>query len=307
MGTTRLVSVIIAFFDPGNFLEEAINSVLSQTYSKWELLLVDDGSSDESTALARGCASQNPSRVRYLEHAGHQNRGACAARNLGIRNAQGDYLAFLDADDVWLPRKLEQQVAILNSHPPVGLVYGTDLWWYSWTKSPTEQGRDFVPSLGVRAGTVYRPPNLLTLGLQSKAPTASPSNLVIRREVIEKVGGFEEEFVGPYQLYEDHAFLAKVYLRFPVFAADQCWIKYRQHPNSCVSKVTRAGQKQAVALYYLEWLGKYLVRQEITDDELQRALRERIWRHRHPALARMMGRLRRAAAQTKKLMRKQQG
>jgi len=304
MVTTRLVSVIIAFFNAEKFLEEAINSVLCQTYRDWELLLVDDGSSDESTALARSCASQNPARVCYLEHAGHQNRGACAARNLGICNAQGDYLAFLDADDVWFPRKLEQQVAILNSQPSVGLVYGTDQWWYSWTKDPTDQDRDFVSSQGVLADTVYHPRILLTLSLQSKAPTASPSNLAIRREVIEKVGGFEEEFVGPYQLYEDHAFLAKVYLQFPVFVADECWIKYRQHPNSCVSRVIRAGQKQVVALYYLEWLRKYLVKHGIHDGELQRALRQRTWRYRHPALARLIGRVHRAIVQTKKLMLK---
>jgi glycosyltransferase involved in cell wall biosynthesis len=71
--------------------------------------------------------------VRYLEHEGHQNLGMSASRNLGIRHAQGEYLAILDADDVWLLHILEEQVAVLESHPEAAIVYGSLYWWYSWT------------------------------------------------------------------------------------------------------------------------------------------------------------------------------
>ena len=114
MSNKPLVSAIIIFLNAEKFIEEAIESVFAQTYENWELLLVDDGSTDSSTRIALRYAEQHHDKVRYLEHSGHQNLGMSAARNLGISHAKGAYLAFLDADDVWLPRKLEQQVAIMN-------------------------------------------------------------------------------------------------------------------------------------------------------------------------------------------------
>jgi glycosyltransferase involved in cell wall biosynthesis len=110
-----LVSCVVIFLNGEQYIREAIESVFSQVYEHWELFLVDDGSTDSSTQIARHYAQQHPDKVHYLEHPGHQNRGMSAARNLGIRHAQGAYLAFLDADDLWLPQKLERQVAILET------------------------------------------------------------------------------------------------------------------------------------------------------------------------------------------------
>src|SRR5215213_8596780 len=92
------VSVIMIFLNTERFIEEAIESVFAQTYDDWELVLVDDGSTDASTAIARRYAAQHPHKVRYLEHAVHQNLGMSASRNLGIREAHGEFIAFLDAD-----------------------------------------------------------------------------------------------------------------------------------------------------------------------------------------------------------------
>ena len=98
------VSVIIIFLNEERFLPEAIESVFGQTYTNWELLLIDDGSSDGSVGIARQYARQHPNRVRYLDHEGHRNRGMSASRNFGIQHARGKYIALGDADDVWLPR-----------------------------------------------------------------------------------------------------------------------------------------------------------------------------------------------------------
>ena len=105
-----MVSIIMIFLNEEQFIREAIESVFAQSYDTWELLLVDDGSMDLSTDIALRCADQHPGQVRYLEHADHQNRGMSASRNLGISHAKGKHIAFLDADDVWSPHKLEQQV-----------------------------------------------------------------------------------------------------------------------------------------------------------------------------------------------------
>src|SRR5262245_60211168 len=107
------------FLDALPFLDEAIESVRAQTCDEWELLLVDDGSTDGSTAVALRHAERDPGRIRYLEHPGHENHGMSASRNLGVSHARGQYVGFLDADDVWLPRKLEQQTAILDGRPEI--------------------------------------------------------------------------------------------------------------------------------------------------------------------------------------------
>ncbi|HEX8089705.1 MAG TPA: glycosyltransferase family 2 protein, partial [Blastocatellia bacterium] len=101
MSDNSLVSVIIIFLNAEEFIAEAIESVFDQTYSDWELLLVDDGSTDASAEIALRYAAGYRGRVRYLEHEGHQNRGMSASRNLGIASARGEFVAFLDADDVW--------------------------------------------------------------------------------------------------------------------------------------------------------------------------------------------------------------
>src|SRR2546426_7313542 len=143
-----LVSVIVIFLNEEKFLQEAIESVLDQTYDHWELLLVDDGSTDASTDIAQQYVAQEAGRVRYLEHEGHQNRGPSASRNVGIRKAKGEFVAFLDADDAWLPLKLERQIAIMSSHPEAAMVYGAIQLWHSWTGKPEDLQRDSLQKIG---------------------------------------------------------------------------------------------------------------------------------------------------------------
>jgi glycosyltransferase involved in cell wall biosynthesis len=267
----QLVSVIIIFLNAEKFILEAIESVFAQTYDNWELLLVDDGSTDASTQIARRYMEQYPGRVRYLEHEDHQNLGMSAARNLGVRNASGAYIALLDSDDVWLPHKLERQVAILGSQPYASMIYGASQYWYSWTGNPDDVERDYIPDLGIQLDDLFKPPALSTLLYPlGKAAAPCPSNLLMRRDMIERIGGFEEEYRG---MYEDQAFLAKVYLKEAVFVSGECWDRYRIHPESCVSISTRAGQYDSVRLFFLKWLEGYLSQQRITDSAIWIALR----------------------------------
>jgi len=97
------VSCIVIFLNEERFLAEAIGSVLAQDHEPWELLLVDDGSTDGSAAIAHTFVQRHPDRVRYLQHADGATLGMSAARNLGLAHARGRYVGFLDADDVWLP------------------------------------------------------------------------------------------------------------------------------------------------------------------------------------------------------------
>lgn len=278
MTATPTVSVTIIFLNGGPYLEEAIASVFAQTFADWELLLVDDGSTDESTAIARRFEQEHPGKVRYLEHPGHENRGMSAARNLGIRHSRGRYIAFLDADDTWYPYKLAEQVPIMEAHPEVAMVYGPMELWYSWSGRAEDAGRDFHQPLGHPENSIVPPPNLLLAFLRDELHI--PSGILIRPEVIAEVGGFEDEFRAS---YEDVVFHCKVGLRHPVFASSQCWFRYRQHPQSCDQIQKQSGTHRGHRLRYLDWLESYMQTHGFRGPAWKQLQRE-LLPYRHPRL-----------------------
>jgi glycosyltransferase involved in cell wall biosynthesis len=270
---TPLVSVVAIFLNAERFLDEALRSVLAQTYPHWELLLVDDGSSDGGSAIARGYADREPHRVHYLEHPGHRNQGMSASRGLGLEHARGDYLALLDADDVWLPGKLERQVAILEAHPGVGLLFGAPLYWFGWTGRPEDRQRDYVIDLKLPVDRVYDPPSLLLPFLQRAAPTPCPSDVLVRRATAVAVGGFEAHFLGVNMVYEDQAFFSKLLLRAPAFASGETWDRYRQHPGSWYAASKATGGREVARHYFLRWLRRYLQDQRLAGGPVWDAVR----------------------------------
>lgn len=117
------VSIVLPTYNRAVVLDRSIRSVLEQTYTDFELIVVDDDSTDDTEEVVEG---YDDPRVRYLEH--DYNQGAAAARNTGIGAAYGDFIAFQDSDDEWLPRKLEKQMAVFERSPPeVGVVYSAFL------------------------------------------------------------------------------------------------------------------------------------------------------------------------------------
>ena len=278
-----MISAITIFLNAERFLTEAIESVFAQTYENWELLLVDDGSTDCSREIARKFAREHPQRVRYLEHEGHENRGMSASRNLGLRNARGEFIAFLDADDVWLPQKLAEQLATAVAHPRAGMICGATEYWWNWNDSERENA---VIPLGVPLDLLHEPPQLsLALYPLGVGAAPCPSDLFIRREVCERVGGFEEHFRHELQMYEDQAFLAKVYVSTPVYVASGVWDRYRQHPESCVSSVTSAGRYHEVREFFLRWFENYLREKNLDVPEVWKEVQRALWPYRHPLLS----------------------
>lgn len=283
------VSVIMPFFNLDQFIEESIESVLAQTYPHWELLLIDDGSTDGSPGIARGYARKHPARIRYLAHEDRQNRGASASRNLGIQHARGEYIALLDADDIWLPHKLERQVRILDAHPEVGSVYGRTLYWYSWTGRRRDRRRDFIDHRHFPPETILYPPQLLIAILSGKAAVPATCSLLVRRSVIDEISGFEDAFV---RVYTDQVFYAKLFLHAPVFIAADPWDRYRRHEDSSVSRAERQGQLDVWRLEYLRWFRTYIEEEGYAHGELHRALDHAMWPYRHPHLHRVVRRIR---------------
>src|SRR5215468_2383730 len=167
VGETPLVSIIIPFWNTGQFLAEAIDSVLAQNYYNWELLLVDDGSTDGSLKIAEEYSQRYPEKITILHHNGRKNCGISASRNLGLARAVGRYVCFLDADDVFLPGKLALEVKVLRSNPEALVVCGAYYYWFSWTGLEEDRQRDFTVTLGVTPEQVHRPPSLLIHNLRA--------------------------------------------------------------------------------------------------------------------------------------------
>jgi glycosyltransferase involved in cell wall biosynthesis len=293
-GVTR-VSIVTPFLNPGRFFEEAIESALAQTFADWELLLVDDGSADGSTETAQRYARKHPTKIRYLSHPARGNRGASASRNLGIRHAAGEYLAFLDADDVYLTRKLEEQVPILDAVREAQVLYAATEYWYGWTGEDADIERDAIwqPS-DVEIDKVIEPPQLLTAFLRDGGNVPCMGSMLVRRDAAIAVGGFEDSFT---RICTDQVFHAKLTLRFRVLFSDVCWDRYRQHPDSSCRTIAAEGKTAAAFETYLRWLERYLVAQQVSDPEVWSALKTALRPYGYPLLRAVGRRARRHGRQ----------
>lgn len=289
-----LVSVTIPFYNRETFLREAVESVLAQSYPQWELFLVDDGSTDGSTDLARSYAARHPDKIRYLDHPSHANCGVTRSRNLGAAASRGEYLAFLDSDDIWLPHKLEHQLPLLEANPRAGLCYGPSEYWFSWDPASVEP--DSVRAIAP-AGRLYEPPYLFANSHPFGGYEAPcPSSFLLRRRAFNRVEGFVEAFnPSTYQLYEDTAFLSKLYLEIPVYVTDVCTDRYRCHPGSIWFRMQGKLREEQERQFYFRWLRSYLRSQGVSDPVVRRAMRRRGWMYRLPVSASMTRLLRRAA------------
>ncbi|MDM8524117.1 glycosyltransferase [Desulfococcaceae bacterium HSG8] len=281
------VSAITIFFNEEKFIREAIESVFAQTYENWELILVDDGSTDRSTQIARQYAEKFSGKVRYLEHHNHENRGMSASRNLGVRNAKGSHIAYLDGDDVWMPDLLERQVAILESHPGAVMLSAPLQLWHSWSGNPGDKHRDCILEVGDDglhpfSDRLVKPPGLLCLFLRNEL--FIPGSVLMKRKAISDVGGYEDRFRDG---YSDAAVFVKICLTSPVFISSECGYKYRKHQGSYTYQSYHNDEDDTSRELYLNWVSNYLSEQKVRDPNVWKALNYARRIHRHPKLYRM--------------------
>jgi glycosyltransferase involved in cell wall biosynthesis len=266
---------------------------------------VDDGSIDRSSQLARDYAARHAARIHYLEHPDHENRGKSASRNLGLLHARGQYVALLDADDVWLPGKLINQVPVLEAHPEAALMYGPALVWFSWSGKLEDQSRDYLTETGVPPNTLVSPPTLANTFIRSEAFLPSPCSMLFRRDAIETVGGFEDAFRDQ---YDDMVLNQKILLRYPVFVTDGSWGWYRQHSdNSCAialrTGLLRYDGPSPARGEYLFWLDGHLKDAGFVGTEVWTTLQEQLWPYRHPRLFQLSKKARRVKAAIRNVVR----
>jgi len=169
-----LVSVVIPTHNRATLLAHAVRSVLDQTYHNLEVIVVDDASSDGTQEMIERCRDD---RIVYLKHA--ESRGGSAARNTGIARASGDFIAFLDDDDTWLPYKLARQMERFRENPRIGAVY-TGLLFVEW-----ETGRIVNVRIPRKRGYLFD-------DLMVSNVVGTPSTVVVRREFFHRVGLFDE-------------------------------------------------------------------------------------------------------------------
>ncbi len=188
------VSVVIPVYNARDVIGETIESVLAQTWTDREIVVVDDGSSDGSGDIVRSFGE----RVRYVRQ---ENGGVARARNRGIAESTGEYVALLDHDDLWHPTKLDKQVAVLDRRPEVGMVV-TDV---------AHLDREGKPMGVIGAG--YNPSETFArLFVRGFVPT--PSAAMIRRSVLETVGGFDERFHSAG--LDDHELWTRIAARYEI-------------------------------------------------------------------------------------------
>jgi glycosyltransferase involved in cell wall biosynthesis len=281
-----LISVVMPFYNVGDYLREAVESVWQQSYPHWELLLVDDGSVDESSRIARDLVRLDR-RLTYLHHDHWANRGASSSRNLGLARAEGDLIAFLDSDDVWMADKLAHQVSLFQQFPELGMICGASQYWNSWSDP---QAVDRVVEVGCQQNTVFQPKELVKIlyPLQRRhAP--SMNGLLVKQRVVKEINGFVDGFRG---MYDDQVFLTKVYLSYPVYVTDKIYDRYRQNRTGSLCHTSiLSGDYLTHRLHYLRWLREYLKNNKIKDFALDyRILREEL-KCRFPILEKCIYRL----------------
>ncbi len=201
------VSVVIPTYNRLPKVKEAINSVLKQTYRDFELWIVDDGSTDGTGKALKVFGNE----IKCISQA---NRGVSAARNLGLRVSRGKYVAFLDSDDLWQPRKLEIQVRCMEANPQFPLCYTDEIWIRRGVRvNPRKKHAKY-------SGWIFE--KCLPLCI------ISPSSALMKRTLLDEIGGFDESL----PVCEDYDFWLRVTRRVPVLFIDRKLIVKRGgHPD----------------------------------------------------------------------------
>lgn len=274
----------MCIYNVERYLREAIDSVLHQTFTNWELLLIDDGSADGSTQIAKQYAAAHSTRIRFSEHQEHVNKGLSASRNLGLSIARGELVAFLDADDVWLPNYLEVQVSLLRQKNVPVICEATE-YWHNWN-APEKENQ--VVYIGAAQDKLYHPPQLM-LELYPLGKGAAPCmcGIILERELLRRLGGFEDSFRG---MYEDQVFLSKLYLNVPVYISSNHHNLYRQRADSLVGASQHTTAYHVVRKQYLGWLKKYLRQHPQKYKEVDLLLQQ-AWRQYNVSPLRFIARL----------------
>ncbi len=228
------IEIIIPAYNAAHYLPFALDSVIAQTFEDWRILLVDDGSTDDTAAVIAPYQEKLGDKLLYIRQA---NAGLPAARNAAIRQTSAEFLALLDADDMWLPNRLQDSLDSFADKPEVGLSYG-----YIARIGPDNEVIDQFTD-GQRNGEGWIAPYIYGLALYLPCPT-----ITFRKCCIDEVGGFDETM----RATEDRDLWLRIALRYQVAAIPKLMAHYRISPQSMSADPTRMlkAQIQFVEKHY---------------------------------------------------------
>lgn len=215
------VDIIIPAYNAARYLPAAIESVIGQTYEDWRILLIDDGSTDDTAEVVAPYVARLDEKMKYIRQA---NAGLPAARNTAIRNSSAEYLALLDADDVWLPHRLAESVACMDRSPSIGLSYGFN--------SRIDQTGAVIDTFDARQknseGRIA--PYIYMRRVQLNCPT-----ITFRRSCVDDVGPFDETM----RATEDRDMWFRIALKYDVACVPKVLAYYRVSPNAMTTDPDR--------------------------------------------------------------------
>jgi alpha-1,3-rhamnosyltransferase len=211
------VSICIPSYNHAPFLPAALEGAISQTYRDIEIIVVDDGSTDDSLAIAESYAAKYPSLVKVFTHPERRNLGISATVNLAFQKSTGEYWSATGSDDILYPHKTEQEVTYLDQHPEVG-------WVYSYADYIDEQGRVLPGLFGLDISGDPAPVENLILGNSIPSMT-----VLVRRECLEKVGRLAEDVIYEDVIYGDWELWIRLAAHYKPGFIDSSLVKYRIH------------------------------------------------------------------------------
>lgn len=224
-----LFSIIIPAYNQVQYLCQSVESALVQTYPHYEIIVVDDGSTDQTAVIAKSFKTQ----IRYIHQ---KNTGLAGARNTGIRAAKGNFIAFLDSDDIWLPEYLEAIQKLISQHPEASL-------FYCCAQCIDNEGEKLPQQVGAPISGIKNKQDLYQALLRSNF--LIPSTITIRRDVILNAGGFDQSL----RYCEDIDLWLRIAKNHVFTGTDSCQVLYRIH-NASLS--TNPKETQKTKLHIIE-------------------------------------------------------
>lgn len=247
-----LISVIIPTYNCGRYIKRAVDSIMQQTFNNFEIIIVDDGSDDNTKEMLADSLVKN-NKIKYIFQI---NQGHAIARNRGVKEARGEFIAFLDADDYWDPRKLEKQLEVFNKNPAIDLVHSN-----VYVFNEGEENKPRLPGISIdynkfTQDKLYK--KLLFFQIDVRIQT-----IMLRKSIFEKIGDFDENLtrLG----CEDREFNLRVFKECKTYFINDYLAYYmlRKDSESKNTKKMRAGRV-------------YLIEKSIKDHKNKNDLRNRI-------------------------------
>lgn len=241
-----LVSIVIPFHNHRNLIQRAVHNLFKQTYTHWEVILVDNNSSDGSREVAQKLSEKYPEKVRYSFE---PVQGIPFARNRGLAEARGKYISFLDVDDEFVPTKLADQVPILEEYPEVAMVYGLTRRVY------VSDGRTVIQDVGIAKEGINEPPYLAIDWLNCFYHLPQVGATLIRTSVARQIGGFAENLLMG---NDDVAFHLKIAFHYKIWFLPKEAVIYYRHPASEGARLNRElGVRTRYLDAYASWVVPY--------------------------------------------------